>query len=225
MTGPWTSPQVEQGDPVVGRWSRERAAIGERIEVTWEVAGRAGDELRFAEPPRIDPALALVERRLEPATAGDPRARMTLSLVACDGGEVEIGPLELSLRSVDGTARAFTTSPDRVSVSAPWSGKAGEAGQGEPPPFGPWRRVPEPEASAWLPIAVVVAALALALGWIALRRRLRVRPAPAAAPIESERPGRKEWRELFERASSSRTDPERRAWCGQAHALVRRELA
>jgi hypothetical protein len=192
--------------------ARNRCEIGDRVELTVTVDARPGEELRFADPPQLEPALALLERRLVPATEGDPRATMTLALVACERGVVPIGPFALELRGRDGS-RAISTDVTKLDVGAPWPG--------ETPPFGEWRLPPREAGSRWRWIAAALGALALlaAAGRMVVARRRT--PAP---PADAREPDRAAWMRLLERPLDG-TVAARRQWCLDAHSLVRVELA
>ncbi len=209
------------GEVVPLRITPDRVALGERVLAVVELDAAPGAELRFAAPPKLDPALALLDRRLEPATASRPRATMTLALIACGGGDFTVGPFALELRGESGGARRLETTSGAVTITTPWQ-------DDEPPPFPAWRR-PAARRGGWIAAGGAAAALIVLVGWIALlrRRRLRESRPTAAAPDRSPRPlrpTRDEWLGLL--ASELGGDVEsRRRVCLEVSRLLRAELA
>ena len=199
-------------EPIALEVAARRVAVGEVVEVA--ILGAASErELRFAEPPRFDAALALLERRLVEPHGEGRAAGMKLRFLACAPGTIAIGPFALLARDRDGSVRARATTAAVVEVDAPWPGP-------EPPPFEAWRR-PAPSAAgggwkALLGIAVAAAAAA----WIGRAGRSRAPPPPRPPP----RPSLAEFRELLRGRVAEEVEA-RRSWCVAVQERVRAELA
>lgn len=197
------------------RADRTSVPLGDRLAIELAAAAGAGERMRFAAPPRLDPRLALVALREESAAEGRG-AGLEIEVLACGPGSAEIGPFELVLELPGKGEVAVRTETLRVEIEAPW-------GEGPTPPYPDWWRPAPPDGAHrwWLAAAVALVAGAVAAAWVRARRRPRSR-----GPDSEQAPRRAA---AIDRSILEVPIPEdvgaRREWCERAMKLLRDELS